>query len=233
MSKYSVLLIIFRYTASEALDILLNDFEKFSEGTITLLPPCGGQQSDEDSGDEEGAEFHQLSRNQLIAESELEIDYGSYVESSIINHAEMEVVHQPRRSSRLNNSISSNTENSVADLSADLWADESSVDSVEVEVFKPNPEKHWLSGQVPPLPPTAWLNQDLTPISFSDPPEQIPFSINHCPTPFTIFNMFFDDVVINHLVDIQWSLVNFVDISNKILPPIRLGEMISFRELAL
>ena len=149
---------IFRYTASEALDILLNDMEEFTDATITMLPPSNGQESDEDSGDEEGTEFHQLSRNQLLAEAELEIDYGSHIESSIFNNNQLEVVNEPRRSSRLNSS------ESTLDLSADLWADESSTYSAELDTLTPahkSTENHWLSKQLPPLPPTAWFKGDI------------------------------------------------------------------------
>ena len=189
--------------------------DEFNTATITLLPPSDGQHSDEDSGGEEGTELQHLCRNQLIAEAELEIDYGSHVESSF-NPTVVEVADQPpRRSSRLNTSISSNAEGTVAaDLSADLWAE--SQELLEMEVFNSALEKHWLSGQVPPSPPTVWLKRDLVSKYFSNPPEERTLSSNQCATPYSMFNLFFDDEVVDHIVEMtnlyarrDKNLVNF------------------------
>lgn len=96
----------------------MND-DDFREATITLLPPGDGQQSDEDSGDEEQSEFHQLSRNQLLAEADLCVDYGSHIVSTLADDVEVAVMQQPRRSSRLR--ASDPDEESELDVSADLW----------------------------------------------------------------------------------------------------------------
>lgn len=183
-----------RYTANEALELLLMNDDDFREATITLLPPGDGQQSDEDSGDEEQSEFHQLSRNQLLAEADLCVDYGSHIVSTLADDVEVAVMQQPRRSSRLR--ASDPDEESELDVSADLWGNGDGEDPGESV-----PEKFWLSGQLPTSQPTLWETRDIDAKTFSDIPEESLQSFSSNITPFSIFNLFFDDVVIDFIVD--------------------------------
>ena len=176
---------------------------------MTLLPPANGQESDEDGGEEEGVDFNNLSRNQLIAEAEVEIDYGNHMESTI-----------------------DDIEN---ELSRDLWADEVVQSEQPIVVpFEapvvvspealavPTPEvpdsvNRWLSVQLPPEPPSSWEKKDLpTGVEFSDPPQVNQTCSIDQVTPFGLFNAFFDDAVINHIVEMtnlyarrDKSMVNF------------------------
>lgn len=179
------------YTASEALDILLEDTDDFSEATITLLPPGDGHNSDEDSGDEDQFEFNNLPRRQMISRADLEINFGSHEESTIEDV--QDVVKEPRRSARFE---TSNDNVCSFDVSGDLWADEQSLENETPTLATPD---KWLSNQTPPSPPTTWKKRDINPKDFVDPP--VPK--NECVdkiTPFGIFNFFFDDEVVDYIV---------------------------------
>ena len=172
---------------------MLEDTEDFSEATIVLLPPGDGHNSDEDSGDEDRVEFCNLPRRQLISRADLEINFGSHVEASTVENHNEEVV--PRRSSRIN------TSDSPFDVSGDLWGDDESLDT---ETFSVQEEIHvnekWLSEQVPPLPPATWQKRDLNSKEFVDPPMLKDKTLDKI-TPFGIFNLFFDDAVLQYIVD--------------------------------
>ena len=191
-----VVIFFFRYTASEALDILLAE-EDFVDGTITLLPPSNGQQSDEDSADEDRLHFDHLSRNQLIAPAEVEIDYGSHSQTTIENITEsLEVTQKRRKSARLSNKREMESDNEHIGLFSSSSTDEEAESS---QLHHPLVQGKWLSSQTPPLPPTNWNECDLTPKVFINPPERRE-SFSPC-TPFGLFNLFFDDEVIDFIVD--------------------------------
>ena len=171
--------------------MLLND--DFVEATITLFPPGNGENSDADSGDEDNFEFDNLSRNQLLAAAEVDINYGGHATTTIGDGDEMEeVVHHNRRSKRLNPDESTE---SILDVSGDLWADE----VLDTEVPMPE-ETRWLSSQPPPQPPAVWQRRDLVPKMYSNLPKEDQ-SNSFGGTPLSFFNLFFDDVVINHIVE--------------------------------
>ena len=181
------------YTASEALDILI-DGDDFSEAAITLLPPGDGHNSDEDSGDEDGFDFNNLPRSQIISKADLNINFGTHEESTLGDCIDDEVVNEPRRSARLKT-----LGDSECDVSGDLWADEEITED-DTPTF-PTADK-WLSNQTPPLPPTTWKKCDLEPKVFSDPPvPKLLCADEDKATPFGIFNLFFDDDVVDYIVE--------------------------------
>ena len=100
-----------------------------------------------------------------------------------------------RRSARLN---TSSTSDCSLNLSNDLWCDESSDNGLATQPEQ-NHDK-WLSKQLPPSPPSAWNKNDLRPRNFVDALEVKTRSSQNV-TPFGIFNRFFDDEVINYIVD--------------------------------
>ena len=53
----------------------------------------------------------------------------------------------------------------------------------------------------PPEPPTSWQKRDLESKTLTDPPQEQRFNSSEDATPFGIFNAFFDDDVINFIVE--------------------------------
>lgn len=170
---------------------------------ITLIPPNQGQDSDEDSNDEEDAKHIHFSRGQLIANAEVEIDCTSHTISTFDIFPDNAEVNQPlRRSYRLSkdNQLDDDNEGYCSD---DLWGEPetSSVQNSPVPADQVTKNK-WLSNQTPPSPPTAWVKSDLLPKDFTNFPEKHDLlTPNGIITPFSLFNLFFDETVINHIVD--------------------------------
>ncbi len=181
------------YTASEALDILLEREDEITHATITLLPPGDGHNSDEDSGAENGENFNNLPRRQMVSQADLDLNFGSRDESTLDDQlTREEVTTTLRRSARL-------TDDTPLNLSCDLWLqEEDHTSSSDTPIVSQNSSK-WLSGLTPPAPPTAWQKRDIVSKEFVNAPQSM---VNcHNVTPYSIFELFFDDTVVEFLVD--------------------------------
>ena len=62
--------------------------------------------------------------------------------------------------------------------------------------------RRWLSSQKPPTPPGKWKAADINPIEFQNPAKVRDSLGSDVPiTPFGLFNTFFDETVISHIVE--------------------------------
>ena len=187
----------FRLTAPEVYDLL--EAEDFFSANITMVPPNNGQNSDEDSDTEDGADGQHLSSNQLNAPAEFHIDYGTHTVDSLERETLSDEDDPASESSAAVNDSDNDSEfpadeeldsNSDSELSADEELGEDAENILQ---------RKWLSSCVPPIIVNKWKQNDLKNNIFDDVPPPQPQETSSI-TPVPVFELFFDDEVIDFMV---------------------------------
>ena len=151
--------------------------EDFVEASVYLTPPAGGKESDEDSDAEEGCSANHLSHRQLTAPAEFTINYGSENTNSLEANEE-------------------GTDDDTENENDELTEANNSCGSQGLPSCGKNITL--LSEQVVPSVDNKWLKTDMPRKTFQGKPEKRHFT--EPLTPVAIFNAFFDDDAIQHMV---------------------------------
>lgn len=147
--------------------------EHFLEANIYLQPPEDGQASDEDSDLENGCNADHLSRPQLAAPAMFTINYGNQVKNSLQSDEESDSDSEAMEESR---GERSGLRPEVAESQVNLR-----------------------SSSIPERREYKWTKKELKSRQFSPKPQEQKFINSLSPT--EIFNLFFDDGVIEFLVN--------------------------------
>ena len=150
---------------------MLEDDEHYLNADRFLTPPTGGMCSDEDSDGEETASANHLSGPQLSAQAQYGVNYGHAIVDSML---EEEDTLEPVHEVSANNHSCVGANNTMEQI----------VDSFLL---------------VPQQTEATWDKRDLSPGCFSNPPPKKVFQEYLSPT--GIFDLFFDDKVVQYLVD--------------------------------
>ena len=150
---------------------MLEDDEHYLNADIFLTPPNGGMCSDEDSDGEETASANHLSGPQLSAQAQYRVNYGHAIVDSML---EEEDTLEPDHGVSANNHPRAGADNTMEQF---------------VDPFL----------LVPQQTEATWDKRDLSTGCFSNPPPKKVFQEYLSPT--GIFDLFFDDEVVQYLVD--------------------------------
>lgn len=149
--------------------------EHFLDASVYISPPGDGMLSDEDSDVEEGSSVNHLSANQLTAPAEFVINYGN---ENINSLQDIEVQVE------------------VGDIAIENAEEESNVGAPSTDPVTVN--LNCLASSLPPNVNHNWKKEDLKNRIFQNIPSVRQFK--EPLSPQAIFNVFFDDEVVEHMV---------------------------------
>ena len=136
--------------------------EDFFSANITMVPPNNGQNADEDSDTEDGADGQHLSSNQLNAPAEFHIDYGTHTVDSMERES-LSDEDDPASISSAAVSDSNNNSELPADKELDSNNDsELSADQELGEDAENILQRKWVSSCVPPIIVNKWKQKTIS-----------------------------------------------------------------------
>ena len=151
--------------------------DNFIDASIYVAPRRNGLDSDEDSDTEEGCSANHLSSGQLNAPAEFVINYGSDVVNS------------------LDSQVSDDSESNVEQPE---MMEENNEQDNESDRSSSAIGNHLLAVH-PPTAQQSWVSKDLPKAEFPNKPTTR--QLTQPQTPTAIFNAFFTDEVIGHMVE--------------------------------
>ena len=154
------------------------------------LPPNNGVDSDKDSDDEEGCNVEQLSANLLNAPAEFQIDFGTHTVNSVQDES---VIFGDVASDQ------SQMQSQEVEV-LDCYEQKSSDDDAEEDMTESDFESKRLSSSKHPHTKHIWRKKDFQRNKFVTVQDPQPQQLDSA-TPISIFELFFDDEVIQFMVN--------------------------------